>query len=196
MNEFCKNLCWRDRTRHGQLFDSMLIETETSIALSNFVRAMLELEIAFFFAEEVVYPVDQTQLQAAVEAIPPAVEVPDLVFTDLQNLSWLDLIASNVAPRQVIIGEKIALGEIDVNNIMAIATHEGEVVQEGLSKNVLGDQWSALHFLVEKLHERGYHIKTDDVVITGAMGPMFPAMLGPYEIDYDDLGLIEFDVIE
>ncbi len=60
----------------------------------------------------------------------------------------------------------------------------------------MGNQWAALLFLVEKLNSRGYQVKKGDIVITGAMNTMFPAARGTYEVDYGELGMIKFKVIE
>ncbi len=60
----------------------------------------------------------------------------------------------------------------------------------------MGNQWAALLFLFEKLNSRGYQVKKGDIVITGAMNTMFPATHGTYEVDYGELGMIKFKVIE
>ena len=157
---------------------------------------MLELEVAFYFTEDVPAPVTVEALQAAVGSVAPAVELPDLLFDDMQNLSWLDLIATGVAPRQVIIGEPMALDALDVNAVSVTAENNGEVVAEGVGSNVLGDQWAALVFLAEKLNARGQGIQAGDVVISGAMAPMIPLAPGAYTVDYGSLGSLEFSVEE
>jgi hypothetical protein len=171
------------------------------IYLSDFVKAMVEIEIAFIFSEDVnedvADPVTLEKLQASVDKVAPAVEVPDLLFADMQKLSWLDLIAVDVAPRRVIIGKEMNLDEVeDVNTITVVAKHEGQIVSQGAATNVMGNQWAALLFLVEKLNSRGYQVKKGDIVITGAMNTMFPAARGTYEVDYGELGMIKFKVIE
>ncbi len=180
---------------YGRLFRSMLRESNDNIYLCDFVKPMLELEIAFIFGNDVIYPVTLENLQASVNKVAPAVELPDLFFKNLPDLDWKDLIALDVAPRRVIIGEAIDLDEVDVNKITAVAKHKGQVVSEGVAtNNMWGDQWSALLFLIEKLHLRSYQIKAGDFVITGAMNSLTFIECGKYKVDYGELGMIKFKV--
>ena len=181
---------------YGRIFDFMLRDAAEPVQLDNFVRAMLELEMAFYFTNDVPAPVTVEALQDAVGSVAPAVELPDLLFDDMQNLSWLDLIATGVAPRQVIIGEPMPFDAVDVNAVSVVAENNGEMVAEGVGSNVLGDQWAALAFLAEKLNERGQGIQAGDVVISGAMAPMIPLAPGAYTVNYGALGTLEFSVEE
>lgn len=182
---------------YGRLFKSMMREDNSHIYLSDFVNAMVEIEIAFIFGKDVTYPITLEDLQASVDKVAPAVELPDLLFADMPKLSWLDLIAVDVAARRVIIGEGMNLDEVgDVNTITAAAKYEGQIVSQVAATNVMGNQWAALLFLVEKLNSRGYQVKKGDIIITGAMNTMFPAARGTYEVDYGKLGMIKFKVIE
>jgi len=180
---------------YGRLFRSMLRENNDSIYLSDFVKPMLELEIAYIFGDDVTYPVTLEDLQAAVDKIAPAVELPDMLFKNLSDLDWKDLIALDVAPRRVIIGEVMDPHGVDVNTIAAAAKYKGQIVAQGVAtNNMWGDQWSALLFLVEKLHLRGYQIKAGDFVITGAMNSLAFIERGNYRVDYGELGTIKFKV--
>ena len=180
---------------YGRLFGSMLRDNNDHIYLSDFVKPMLELEIAYIFGDDVTYPVTLEDLQAAVDKIAPAVELPDMLFKNLSDLDWKDLIALDVAPRRVIIGEVMDPDEVDVNTIAAAAKYKGQIVAQGVAtNNMWGDQWSALLFLVEKLHLRGYQIKAGDFVITGAMNSLAFIERGNYRVDYGELGTIKFKV--
>jgi len=181
---------------YGRLFESMVEQEGQQIDLSGFVSGRLELEMAFTFEEDVSASVTVDELKEAVGTVAPAVELPDLLFADMPNLSWLDLIALDVAPRELIIGEPVPVERVDVNNITVQAIYNGEAISEGASTNVMGDQWTALLFLVEKLDARGHQIKAGDIVITGAMSGLLPAEPGTYEIDYGEFGTIRFEIVE
>jgi len=180
---------------YGRLFSSMLRKNRSSIYLSDFVKPMLELEIAYFFDEDVGYPVTLADLQASVGKVAPAVELPDVLFKDLADLDWKDLIALDVAPRRVIIGRAIDPDEVDVNTVAVAAVHKGQIAAKGAAtNNMWADQWDALLFLVEQLHSRGYQIKAGEFVITGAMNSLTFIERGKYRVDYGDFGTIEFKV--
>lgn len=180
---------------YGRLFSSMLRENKGSIYLSDFFKPMLELEIAYIFGADVSYPVTLEDLQEAVDKVAPAVELPDVLFKDLADLDWKDLIALDVGPRRVIIGEVMDPDEVDVNTIVAEAKYKGQIVAEGVAtNNMWGDQWDALLFLIKKLDLRGYQIKAGDFVITGAMNSLTFIERGNYKVDYGELGMIKFIV--
>ncbi|MEM7133862.1 MAG: fumarylacetoacetate hydrolase family protein [Chloroflexota bacterium] len=181
---------------YGRIHKSMILDNQETVQLSHFVRAMMELEIAFIFENDLDYPATPESLSLAISHVAPAVELPDLLFADMENLSWLDLIAIGVAPRRVIVGDLVALDDIDVNEVSVQASYNGEASTEGLGANVMGDQWVALDFLAEKLNDRGVQIRAGDIVITGSMSPMVPINPGQYEVDYGSLGQIAFEVAE
>lgn len=181
---------------YGRLFDFMLLENGATVPTSDFVKPMVELEIAYFFDEDVAYPVTVEALQDAVSQVAPAVELPDLLFADMKNLTWLDLIATGVAPRRLIIGEQVVEEEFDENAVSVAIARGDEVVSGGVGAAVMGDQWEALRFLAEKLNDRGQQIHAGDLVITGATNAMFPATPGNYEADYGPFGVITFEVTE
>ncbi|MFO7538045.1 MAG: fumarylacetoacetate hydrolase family protein [Chloroflexota bacterium] len=181
---------------YGRLYDSMVVAPNNKIFRSDYIIPMVEIELAFIFGEDVTYPVTQAELAAKVVAVAPAVEFPDLLFEDLPNLFWLDIIAMNVSPRQVIIGQPIPIDQVDVNNIQVTVRQKNQIINQGVSTNVLGDQWESLLFLVERLDSRGYQIQAGDVVMTGAMSGMFPAAPGHYHVQYENLGKLRFKVVE
>ena len=180
---------------YGRLYGSMLRGDNTKVFLDDFVKPMLELEVAYAFAADVPQGVTTEQLPSYVAQVAPAVELPDLFFKNLAELDWKDIIALNVGARQVIIGEPMDPSTVDVNDLYLSATYEGEIVAQGsTTNNIWGDQWQALLFLVQKLDERGYQIKAGDVVISGAVNPLIPIDRGFYEVDYGHLGTLQFRV--
>ena len=181
---------------YGRIYDSMLVHPNGKIHRSDFVIPFVEIELAFIFGEDVTFPITQEELAEKVIAVAPAVEFPDLVFADLANLYWLDIIAMNVSPRKVLIGRPVRIDRVDVNNIAVTVWQGRDVISEGVSTNVLGDQWESLLFLAERLDKRGYQIEAGDVVMTGAMSGMFPATVGQYHVSYENLGRLRFKVTE
>jgi len=179
---------------HGRLFASMVQPLDAVIQTDEFVKTMIEVEVAYLFGQDVAYPATKEDIKASVVEVAPAIELPDLMYADMQNLSWLDLIATGVAPRQLIIGEKISLGDLDINSIQTVAKREGKVINEAPTSAAMGDQWAALMFLVEDLNEQGQQIKAGDIVITGSLGPMLPGEPGQYEVNFGELGAITFEI--
>lgn len=178
----------------GRLLGSMLVPEGQVIYRNDFVSPGIEVEVAFIFGEDVSYPATQDALRRSVAGVAPAVELPDAFFASMDKLSWLDLVAGNVGARYFIVGEHRPLGQLDVDALQTVARRDGKIIGETPASATMGGQWNALEFLVEKLNERDLRIRAGDIVITGALGGMLPAEVGQYEIDYGELGRIEFEV--
>lgn len=189
---------------YGRLFKSQFREAG-KVYSSDFVKPLVEVELAFKFKKDVDFPLTFGQLKDAIDWVAPAIELPDLVFDDMKNLSWLDLIALDVAPRQVIIGNHVSINDVDVESINITAYLNGEVVKQAPSTSTLGGQMRALMFLAAKLNNHMisfskinsplYKIKAGDVVITGALGGFIPGKPGQYQVNYGPLGNLDFEIV-
>ena len=121
----------------------------------------------------------------------PAIELPDVAYTDMKLITGSDLIATNVTARKVLIGK--AAKAKDLNAITVKLFHNAEEVTSGIGKNALGDQWEALRWTVNDVLARGGKVKNGYIVITGAISKMVPAKPGKYLAHYGDFGKIEFE---
>jgi hypothetical protein len=83
---------------YGRLFRSMLRENNSSIYLSDFVKPMLELEIAYIFGEDVSYPVTLEDLQAAVLALPDTSGLPIVLGKKQLRRHYQDLPGQWIEP--------------------------------------------------------------------------------------------------
>ncbi len=185
----------------GRLFKSQE-RPAGEVYSSDFVKPLVEIELAFKFKDDVDFPLTFTELRNSIEWVAPAIELPDLVFDDMKNLSWLDLIALDVAPRQYIIGDHVAMDSIDLSTINITGYHNGEVFKQAPA----GNQMTALMYLAAKLNAQMisygrinsplYKIKAGDVVITGAIGGISPGKPGTYQINYGALGNIDFEIVD
>jgi 2-oxo-hept-3-ene-1,7-dioate hydratase len=175
----------------GTLFKSMLHRAGT-LHRKDFAGMFIETEIGYRFGRDITEPVDDIgALERAVDMVFPAVELPDLTYTDIKELKGTDLIATNVAARRVLIGE--AAGAGDLNAVTVRLFHDGREVTSGEGKNSLGDQWEALKWTVNNVLTRGGEVKSGYIVITGAISEMVRAEPGRYSADYGDFGKIEFE---
>ena len=187
-------------TVYGRIFKSQEVAAG-EIYSSDFVKPLIEVELAFKFSKDVSFPITFSELRDSIEWVAPAIELPDLVFDDMKNLSWLDLVALDVAPRQYIIGNHVALSSVDLDTINITAYHNGEVVKQAPSP----DQMGLLMYLAAKLNSQMrkyrqlgsplYKIQAGHIVITGAIGGIMPGKPGSYQINYGPLGNIDFEIV-
>ncbi len=189
---------------YGRLLKSQFREAG-KVYSSDFVKPLVEVELAFKFKEDIDFPLTFGQLKDAIDWVAPAIELPDLFFDDMKNLSWLDLIALDVAPRQVIVGNHVSINDVDVESINITAYHNGEVVKQAPSTSTLGGQMRALMYLAAKLNHHMisfsksgnplYKIHAGDIVITGALGGFMPGKPGQYQVNYGPLGNLDFEIV-
>ncbi len=177
----------------GTLFTSMLRWPGT-LHHKNYGRLFIETEIGFKFGKNVTEPVEDIKsLKKAVAIVFPAIELPDLYYSDMKKITAQDIIATNVAARQVLIGKALPVTSQDLNAVSVKLFHNGEEIAHGLGKNTLGDQWKALQWTVNHVLNKGGEIKTGDIVITGSLTPMMPVKPGKYLADFGNFGTMAFE---
>jgi 2-keto-4-pentenoate hydratase len=175
----------------GTPFKSMLRWPGT-IYLSNHARLFIEPEIGFRFQKDITEPIhDIKVLKRAVAITYPAIELPDIAYSDMKLLRGVDLIASNVAAKKVLIGNAVKIK--DLNAVTVKLFHNGQEIASGIGKNTGGDQWEALKWVVNDVLAKGGEIKDGYIVITGSLTKLIPAKPGKYVADYGSFGKIEFE---
>jgi len=175
----------------GTLFKSM-IQWPGIMYQKNFARMFIETEIGFRLGKDITEPVEDIEsLKKAVAIVFPAIELPDLSFTDMKQIKGTDIIAANVVARKVLVGDAVWVK--DVNAISVKLFHDGQEITSGVGKNALGDQWEALKWVVNDVLARGGEVKEGYIIITGCVSKLLPAKPGKYVADYGDFGKIEFE---
>lgn len=177
----------------GTLFKSMFRWPGT-LYRKNFAKMFIETEIGYRFGEGITEPVeDKAVLKKAVAIVFPAIELPDIYYSDMKLVKGADLIAANILVRKVLVGTAKAVTAKDLNAVSVKLFHNGEEITSGVGMNALGDQWEALKWTVNDVIARGGKINAGDVIITGAISKLLPAKVGRYVADYGEFGTIEFE---
>jgi len=154
---------------------------------------MVEVEVGFRFARRITRPLPDVQsLKAEVAEILPAIELPDMGHTGKEAPRAVDVVTANVFAKHFITGAGRAPGLTDPNTVAVTLYRDGEEVNIGTALDVLGDQWQALLWLVNRTIESGWTIEPGQVFITGAMGKPVPLKAGIYVADFGRFGRIEF----
>ncbi len=179
----------------GSLLKSNMKNTATFVSMRQFKGMVVEMEIGFELKLSIrSVPRDIEDLKSKVRQVVPIVELPNVYFDPADEVTGLDVIASNVAAATVIKGRPKPLSTIDLNEIEATLTLNKEVVSEGVGSDAMGDQWEALLWLVEQRLRDGYEVKRNDLLITGALGKVIPAEAGRYVADFGKLGRVTFSL--
>ncbi len=179
----------------GVLFQDGLSHSRQAYQLNDYKKLMLETEIGFVINSDLEHTLSKPQhLYKLIEAVVPVIELPNLDYPDISTVTGHELIETNVASNHVLVGAKISIGDININQIQTQLSRNGQILIKGKATDAMGDQMVALHWLVNTLIKSGYSLKEGDILITGALGKMIPAERGQYDADFGQLGKLSFSI--
>jgi len=169
------------------------------INFADFHRMMIETEVGYVFDKRIDAPLASVdELKQCIRAVVPAIELPDLGFSDSAHLRGLDIVANNVSAKRFIIGtasdQKKFFADNALDNISVELHCNDRPLNIGKATDVMGSQWQAALWEVNKLLKLGYKIEPGQVLISGAIGRMVPAMPGLCVADFGAFGKMTFDI--
>lgn len=185
----------------GVLFASGRLANNARVARSDFGQLMIETELGLLLAKPLRHPLeDMAALKSAVAAVVPVIELPDLGFADLKQLSGVDIVAANVSARGFIVGEPLAVDSEELNQLSVSLMMNDQAINHGHATDAMGDQWQAAWWLANTLLAQYGELPAGSLLLTGALGKMLPAKPGEYLASYalgqDDLGQVSFQISE
>lgn len=176
----------------GALFDDMAYADRDPMALSDFLQPRVEAEVAFVLGRDL----DQQRPSAAdvisaTEFVLPAIEVVDSRVSGW-DITIADTIADNASSGAFVLGTTPRLlHQVDLPDIGMVMLHRGEVVSSGAGAACLGSPVTAVVWLARELAGRDTPLRTGDVVLSGALGPVVPVSgPGAYAARLSGLGQV------
>jgi 2-keto-4-pentenoate hydratase len=185
-----------DRPVAGALFAPFFHASPATVGLAEFVTPLLECEIAFLLGHDLparATPYKRAEIEAAVEAIVPAMEVADCRWApgapDLLKLADDMGNGAFVAGSSISDWRGISLASIEI----ALA-HDGTVVEHGNAARVLGDPLAAVQALANAQPLPAGGLRRAQVVTTGTCTAPMPLQPGRYDTDFGLLGTVTLTV--
>lgn len=175
----------------GRLLAERVLAPGATVSLVTNRMRVAEVEFAFRMGRELPArpePYTTDEVLAAVEALHPAIEIPDSRFEDFTVARAPQLIADNACAHLFVLGEA-ARGDW---RSMDLSTHgtaghvSGRRTIEGSGANVLDDPRIALAWLANELSSHGITLKAGQVVTTGTT--TVPIEVAPGDEVVADLG--------
>ncbi len=176
----------------GRLFTDRVLRDGASVTLDNNLMRVAEIEFAFRFAHTVpplsrLYAVDE--VLDAVACIHPSIEVPDSRYNDFVQAGEAQLIADNACANVFVLGPRADdWQDFDYVNQAVGVRLNGEIVESGFGRNVLGDPRVALTWLVNELSALGIACEAGQVVTTGTC--RVPVTVKPGDVVAADFGVL------
>jgi 2-keto-4-pentenoate hydratase len=179
----------------GVLFAEGEFHGSPVIDMADYQKLFIEMEIGFVLAKEITQPVASvTNLIEYILHIVPVIELPNLPFRSLKSLTAVDLVASNMASKNWLVGQPITTDML-AGQVIAKLYQEGELIDSGTVS--IRSRLEALLWLVNERLRRGWSLKSGNTLITGVMGKINLAKQACYLVDYGDLAQpLSFQVIQ
>ncbi|MER7007154.1 fumarylacetoacetate hydrolase family protein [Dactylosporangium sp. NPDC000555] len=150
----------------GQLTDAMRIPDGGAVALSGFIHPRIEPEIAFRLAWDIDVADPHADIEGAVDAVAPALEIIDSRYRDFR-FTLPSVIADNTSAAGFVLGPWRPPG-IDLANRAVRLEVNGAAVAHGTTAAILGHPMRALHALVPVARARGFRLHAGQIVLAGA----------------------------
>jgi 2-keto-4-pentenoate hydratase len=163
----------------GVLFAEGARRSADTVRLSELRGLHIEVEVAMRIGAAIDKPLaDVAALRSHIDGIAPAIELPNLDYVAPQTLDAVDIVATNVAAANYIVGDFISPQQRDPNAVAVRLVCEDQEMFTGQARDALGDQWQAALWLVNKMIEQGWRLESGQILLTGALGRMLPAVKG------------------
>ena len=181
-----------DEPDYGHLLAEMEVFEDVAVPAGTFLYPRVEVEVGFILADDL--PGEgctEDDVLAATAAFAPSIELIDTRITDWK-IRLCDTIADNASSAGWVLGsERVSPKDVDIKNIDAVLTCNGEVVAQGRSDAVLGNPVTAVAWLARKVDQFGVRLKAGDVVLPGSCTRAIDARPGDdFVATFDGLGSV------
>lgn len=158
-------------------------------------KKLVEVELAFRMKVPI-HHLDQLKqpIDNIVSEVAPVVEMPLINFENINAITAFDIIATNVGAGAFITGEFVDLMDVDVNNLEIELWLNGEHKMGGLSNTPLNNQFSAIVWVLRQALLQGYHLKKDQILLTGSILKPMVLLPGEYTAKFIGMENVSFRV--
>jgi 2-keto-4-pentenoate hydratase len=178
----------------GRVLDDRVHASGATIALSEYVHPGIECEIAVRLGRDIdarSLPSTIEEMALAVAGVAPAFELIEDRNADYASLDMLSLIADNSWNAGIVLGE-FQEHWPDLAAVEGVAFVNGEEVDRGFGRDVLGHPFEPVLWLARHLVARGEALRAGEIVMTGSLIPTrFPAAADRYRFSLAGLGEVD-----
>lgn len=160
-----------DEPVYGALTDTMIVEPETTVALSRLIQPKLEIELAFVLGHTLL-PGDyrDEDILAAISDVAPAFEIADCRWQ-----GWAfgvgAFLADNAAAGLYCLGPRIPFDPVHHVNVEYRLECDGELCGNGDTRDREDSPAANLCWLIRRLLADGQPVEVGQIVLSGALLP-------------------------
>lgn len=168
-----------DQPDFGILFEDMRVANGGALSPGRMLQGKAEGEIALVLKSDVtVADPGFADVSAAIGSVHAAIEIVDSRIADWK-ITLADTVADNGSSAFFVLSEQgCPWPGPDIYSCGMVMEVNGQVVSMGAGAAALGHPIHAAVWLARTLAAQGEHLRADDVILTGALGPMHPLRLG------------------
>jgi len=186
----------------GRLLADGFLPSAASVEASAFPngRVVMECEVGVRMARTVRADgrrCDEALIDGAIDAVFVCIELPALRFRDMKTISASTFAADNAGAYRVVVGCDVSVSHLSELEGVEVCV---EINEKLVATCRVGDLTStpgrALSWLVPHLEQRGEHLRSGDVVLTGALTGVHPLAVGDRVVaEVGNLGRVEIVVV-
>jgi 2-oxopent-4-enoate/cis-2-oxohex-4-enoate hydratase len=165
----------------GMLTDAMVYNEGEAISAATLIQPKAEGEIAFVLKRDLRGPgVGVADVLAATECVMPCFEIVDSRIRDWK-ITITDTVADNASCGVFVLGDRaVSPLKLDLYACGMVLEKNGEVVHTGAGAAALGSPLNAVAWLANTLGALGIPLKAGEVILSGALAAMVPAVRGDH----------------
>ena len=163
----------------GYLLDAMIVNEGEAIDLATLIQPKAEGEIAFLLKRDLMGPgIGNADVLAATECVMPCFEIVDSRIRDWK-IKIQDTVADNASCGVFVLGDRaVDPRRVDLTTCGMVLEKNGEIIATGAGAAALGSPVNAVAWLANTLGRLGIGLKAGEIVLSGALAAMFPAVKG------------------
>jgi 2-keto-4-pentenoate hydratase len=188
-----QKMCSIDHPVAGVVLASRLQPSGVQLRLRDLVHLGIEFEICVRLGQSLAprsAPYKMPEMAKAVDAVCPAFEVID-DRNSAYPLDLLSLVADNAWNEGIVAGEFTSVWP-DLAAVRGTVERNGEVIDQGYGRDVLGHPFEPLLWLANHLREQGQALQAGEIVSTGSLvTTRFPTAGERYRFTVEGIGAVE-----
>jgi len=181
-----------DQPDYGILYADMLRDEETPINVTDVLQAKIEGEIAFVLKKDL--DRQDNTIDAVIDAVAYVSPALEIVGSRIKNwdITYADTVADNGSSGLFVLGKsRCSLNQIDLSLCKMEMQRSGQQVSAGTGAACMGNPLNALLWLANSMALTKYPLRTGDVILSGALGPMVEVSAGDsFEARISGLGSV------